>query len=1434
MDSAVEAVTEVAPPDDSGSDTSDRYHWQACMAAADGLAIYRDSLTPEGMLPADLERSVLCEYHEDWVVISGQDAELVSAKHRDPEVGPWKTVNQLVDDGGLAHLFGRWVALEEKVHARLVTNASLAAGEPQRLHRTIAALRDPDGTDPPATTDDTILQFVKALRRHWRDLPAHWQDPETDHAAPPEVEKKQKAEVRTFLSVLDIDHGRYSRDVVDKLAPSEFVTPVLDWLGHRDTGPDKVWSAVRDLFTKASRHRKPIPSGSLPVVLTSIMNRGRTPERIRTEENLAARTVTLADIDAAIRTSIAPLPQESRVGVPITQVTDPLTLEVHRAITLDQSPQQDSLTRYVRRAHDEQLARVVARAIEGDSSMAVLVAGSSTGKTRACWEALHPILAAGGWRLWHPFAPTRAEALLDGLDQVGPRTVVWLNETQEYLGVNVDTAERVAAKLRKLLADQTLAPVLVLGTLWPEHHSALPRDSASQVRAVLEGTVIEVAESFTDCDSKALAEAAEADPRLAWAVKHAESGRITQYLAGAPELLQRYRIATPATKAVISAAMDARRLGHRNALPLALLREAAPAYLSATERDQLDDGWLDRALTDASAPCRGVLGPVTRVRPDLNHRVPAQHAHSADDGQAYRLADYLDQHGRHSRTHLIPPVGFWVAAAANAHPADLRVLAESAWSRGLFRDATQLHVNATTEIDSRVAHILIKYWRELWPDDPRPAQWAAAHVSLDNPYGVNALLQMVPHTEIALLADRVLEHIDLGDPSLISVWLPVLTSAGATDQAATLIEQASQVALYDWRAVERLVECLHAAGAVEQVAVLRDRAVDKLADAVPDNPVMLWSMMRAFHAIGAVDQVCVIAKRAIFEADLDDVPATRSLLHVLHEVHAIDHITVLVDRIVAEADLSDPWQPVGTGQVQLLLTILDQVATVEQITVLADRILAGIDLTDPDDVRWTIELFSPRGLTEWVSRLARHAVINVAVDNLCSLDGLLEALCSVGASEHATALARRAARKINRRDPEILWQILQALHTVEAFEEIENLAGATVDVTLDDTRAVEALLRLLQMIGETDHLIVLARRVAHSASINDTRALRSLLHRLYTVPDGPRLTTVLAGRIDIDAAMLDPESALWLLRDLHEVGATEQAMALADRLAAEVIGSPHSMKRRLEVLHAVGAADQVAALAVRAGPLVAVDDLPAVEELLATLQSIGAKDQVAVVGARAARRVLHTLQKSPRTDSGFDRRYSLLSLMKTLRSLGANEQFSTLADRVVATIALDNWYVVTDLMKQLHEAGAEEQLAVLLARDPASQVPLREPRLVTEVLETLHHIGALEQTAKLVERAAAHVTLHRLDTTSLGLLVTALGLVNAADHAAMLVDRYPASGLFDAFLQFRDHRTRFRFGREPDASAAISWAWDDLTFDDRVVRHLGARQSGAASAVTTT
>ncbi|MEW2425898.1 hypothetical protein AB0911_35795 [Streptomyces nigra] len=353
-----------------------------------------------------------------------------------------------------------------------------------------------------------------------------------------------------------------------------------------------------------------------------------------------------------------------------------------------------ALPGYVRRRHDRVLADAVRSVKTGYSRIVVLVGSSSTGKTRACWEAVQP-LADEKWRLWHPFDPTRAEAALEDLHRVQSRTVVWLNEAQHYLGDRV-AGERIAAAVHTLLTAPECSPVLVLGTLWPEYaarYTVLPppggEDPHSRVRELLAGHTVSVPDTF---DRHALASAAAlalgGDRLLADALTRASvDGRVTQDLAGARELLNRYMHATPAARAVLQAAMDARRLGVGLHLPQAFLTEAAVDYLTDTDYDHLTEDWAEQVFAELAEPVHGKQAPLRRTTPRPRRRPPApsSRAHTPPalpSGPLFRLADYLEQHGRTTRRHLCPDSSFWHAAHTHlTQPDDLDNLAQAALYR---------------------------------------------------------------------------------------------------------------------------------------------------------------------------------------------------------------------------------------------------------------------------------------------------------------------------------------------------------------------------------------------------------------------------------------------------------------------------------------------------------------------------------------------------------------------------------------------------------------------------------------------------------------------------------------------------------------------------------------------------------------------------------
>ncbi|HLK79828.1 MAG TPA: hypothetical protein VKU77_40020, partial [Streptosporangiaceae bacterium] len=544
-------------------------------------------------------------------------------------------------------------------------------------------------------------------------------------------------------------------------------------------------------------------------------------------------------------------------GRPLTEVTDPFVLEVHRPVQPEDAPPGlPVLPPYVPREHDQMLGRVVGAAAGGRSGIAALVGGSSVGKTRACWEALVLLRDQDPpWRLWHPIDPSRPDAALRELPGIEPRTVVWLNEAQFYLDAEAGLGERVAAGLRELLRDPARAPVLVLATVWPRFWDTLTarpfgeEDPHAQARELLAGHDIPVPATFTETQLQQLSQAA--DQRLAQAATAAQDGQVIQFLAGAPELLARYRNASPAAAALIHAAMDGRRLGMDIALPRAFLEIAAPGYLTEAEWDGLGEDWLAQALAYTAVPAKGVRGPLTRIRPrPARPRTPRPGSQGGDeqladgpasppDGPLYRLADYLDQNGRVHRNDLIPPVSFWAAAAANALPADQAALGDAADARGLYRDSAQLHKNAAAHGNLRA----VSYLSDP-PDclraDARPMHWAAAYASLEDPGGVARVLDILRRAgareQATALAVRATAHASLNHPDGVARLLSSLWEMGAHEQAAALLarDPAAHAALEDPDGVASLLDILWEMGAHEQAAALLAR--DPAAQAGLNSP----------------------------------------------------------------------------------------------------------------------------------------------------------------------------------------------------------------------------------------------------------------------------------------------------------------------------------------------------------------------------------------------------------------------------------------------------------------------------------------------------------------------------------------------------------------------------------------------------------------------
>ncbi|MFI8933840.1 sel1 repeat family protein [Streptomyces sp. NPDC053474] len=346
------------------------------------------------------------------------------------------------------------------------------------------------------------------------------------------------------------------------------------------------------------------------------------------------------------------------------------------------------LPRYVPRPHDVRLRGLLAPAVaDGARPILVVVQGPScTGKTRTAYEALQEAVPEGFDLLF----PADTDSLLATLaaDALPPRTVLWLNEAQQYL-TDPQGEAAAAALLRRLDGE---GPLVVIATLWPEHAEALTRpashsgDAHRHARALLaQAHWVDLPRTFA-ADLDAARTAAAGDASLAEAVA-AGAAELTQVLAAGPDLVRHYERAAgphgPYGSALITAAMDAHRLGGVGPLPLAFLEAAAVGYLTDAERAAARPDWFGHALARARTLIKHTTSPLQDIpHPTGMGRLP---------GTA-RLADYLQHHGRHARRFRCPPDSFWRAAHEHlTHPEELLRLGDAARWRGRYAHAVRLY-----------------------------------------------------------------------------------------------------------------------------------------------------------------------------------------------------------------------------------------------------------------------------------------------------------------------------------------------------------------------------------------------------------------------------------------------------------------------------------------------------------------------------------------------------------------------------------------------------------------------------------------------------------------------------------------------------------------------------------------------------------------------
>jgi TPR repeat protein len=413
------------------------------------------------------------------------------------------------------------------------------------------------------------------------------------------------------------------------------------------------------------------------------------------------------------RSAVAQDPAVDTARRPIARWS-PVQLGVHPTIQVrGRAPWQQAMPQYVKRRHDGRLRALLTES-PGEPKMIALVGKASTGKTRSAYEAVSSQLQ--DWQLVVPGTPGELADLLSG-DAVDAQCVIWLDEAQNYLD---DAAATLA--LRKLLC-QGYGEVVVIATLWPAYWNALcapaerdAEDSRFQARRVLElAARVDVPEGFDRVDLALARELGRIDSLIAAAVRDCgPRWEITQVLAAGPGLVHHYDGADSFAKAVLTAAMDARRLGYTGLVSADFLHGAAIGYLDGERRAEAATDWFGRALRYCTAKVQGAVAPLTPVRTSPG----------VGDADGYRLADFLDQHGREIlRGQSVPALAWDALADFVAEPADRTAVAREAARRGLLQHAYLLAKRVAADVGDIAAIGIVAAQYQRWKDTGQAVQW---------------------------------------------------------------------------------------------------------------------------------------------------------------------------------------------------------------------------------------------------------------------------------------------------------------------------------------------------------------------------------------------------------------------------------------------------------------------------------------------------------------------------------------------------------------------------------------------------------------------------------------------------------------------------------------------------------------------------------------
>ncbi|MGO9785141.1 MAG: alpha/beta fold hydrolase [Streptosporangiaceae bacterium] len=431
-----------------------------------------------------------------------------------------------------------------------------------------------------------------------------------------------------------------------------------------------------------------------------------------------------------------------------------IALNIHPAIGLyGHHPELSTeLPEYVPRAIDKDLRSWI-RGHSRASGLILLVGDAAAGKTRCLYEALSAEIP--DWKMLHPSSGEDIAGMVHESTDLSS-SVLWLDELQNFFADGNLTVQIV----RRLLLD--FGPLVVAATIRAEELDkmlAQPDDTderkvatqhhAREINRMLtrwsgptssQETAIrfDVENRFGPEENARAAKLATVDPRIREALRQATDGNVTATLAGAPELIARWisKTGDPYGRAVITAAVIARRCGHPEPLPAKVLESLAVAQLAAEGNAPLASEWLQAAIAWAERP---VESKIAALR-------PAATTPGVIDG--YKVSDILLQYSYNDNCLIIRPIlndpSVWALVLEQAAAPTWSRVGDAAYAEGHTATAEQAwHLAAGVQDLRAMRRLGWLYTKQDRQDEAR--RWFEKAIALEDIAAMYAFSHSLGH-----------------------------------------------------------------------------------------------------------------------------------------------------------------------------------------------------------------------------------------------------------------------------------------------------------------------------------------------------------------------------------------------------------------------------------------------------------------------------------------------------------------------------------------------------------------------------------------------------------------------------------------------------------------------------------------------------------------